>query len=131
VLTKYRENASYSAGYKIHQVKTFWKFWFISYRNALNFEVYDLIILNDVGAAYTAGLFFNKALLSKSIMLLHGDEHESIFLNPSLYLMFTLFKMVYKRALSNVAKIVAVSQYMKSKFWTYTKLDHLSQTFEL
>jgi glycosyltransferase involved in cell wall biosynthesis len=131
VLTKCRENVSNSTGYKIHQVKTLGKLWFFSYRNALNLSDYDLIILNDVGAAYTAGLFFNKALLSKSIMLLHGSEPETIFLNPVRYRRFTLFKIFYKRALSNVSKIVAVSQFMKAKFLNYTKLEGLSQKIEV
>ena len=131
VLTQFQENASYSCGYKVHQVKTLNKLWFLSYRNALNFEEYDLIILNDVGAAYTAGLFLNKTCLSKSIMLLHGSEPETIFLNPSSFRRLTFFKTVYKRALNNVARIVAVSQFMKSKFLNYTKLDYLSQKIEV
>lgn len=127
VLTKLRENASYPDDFRVHQVKTPNRLWFLSYRSALNFEEYDLIILNDVGAAYTAGLFFSKTCLAKSIMLLHGSEPETIFLKPSVYRRLTFFKSVYKRALNNVASIVAVSHFMKSKFLNYTKLDYLSQ----
>jgi L-malate glycosyltransferase len=127
VLTQLRENAAYTAPYKIIQVKTLSRLWFLSYRNAVDFHAYDLIILNDVGAAYTAGLFFNKGLLSKSIMLLHGSEPETIFLKPSLYRKYTLFKQVYKRALNSVSKILAVSHFMKQKFLKYTKLDYLSE----
>ena len=126
VLTQLRKNASYSVSYKILQVKVLKKLWFFSYWRAVNLDSYDLIILNDVGAAYTAGLFFSKELLSKSIMLLHGSEPETIFLKPRFYRKYTFFKQVYKRTLNYVSNIVAVSHFMKEKFLNYTKLDHLS-----
>ncbi|MBR7889325.1 glycosyltransferase family 4 protein [Marinomonas sp. A79] len=131
VLTSLRENASYADDFIVHQVKKLNKLWFLSYRSALDFEEYDLIVLNDVGAAYTAGLFFNKTCLSKSIILLHGSEPETIFLKPSYYRKLTFFKTVYKRVLNNVVKIIAVSDFMKSKFLNYTKLYHLSQKIEV
>jgi len=127
VLTQLRKNALYSGSYKILQVQTLKKLWFFSYRKAAHFDSYDLIILNDVGAAYTAGLLFSKELLSKSIMLLHGSEPETIFLKPSLYRKYTLFKQVYKRTLNSVSNVVAVSHFMKEKFLKYTKLDYLSE----
>jgi L-malate glycosyltransferase len=126
VLTKAREGLSNSQLYQISSVKALSKLWFLSFRNAVDFHLYDLIVLNDVGAAYTAGLFFNKELLSKSVMLLHGSEPESVFVKPTYYRKFTFFKSIYKRALRNVYKIVAVSNFMKGKFLSYSKLTQLS-----
>jgi len=127
VLTKFIKNVSYSEKYKILQVKTLKRLWFFSYKQGADFDNYDLIILNDVRAAYTAGLLFSKELLSKSIMLLHGSEPERIFLKPALYQKYTCFKKVYRRALNTVSIIVAVSQFMKEKFLKYTKIDYLDK----
>lgn len=125
VLTQARTNVTYSSSYKVQQVKARKKLWFLYYRNALDFAEYDLIILNDVSSAFTAGLFFNKDLLAKSIMLLHGSEPETIFLKPSRYRRLVMFDRFYKRALDCVAAIVCVSNFMKSKFLSCTGLEHL------
>ena len=124
VLTKLRTNLSVGR-YKLLQVRTIRKLWFVSYRKAVDFESYDLILLNDVVAAYTAGLFFNQCLLSKSIIVLHGSEPENIFLEPSLFRKITYFKFFYKRALDGVQNIISVSSFMRDKFLDYTKLHYL------
>jgi glycosyltransferase involved in cell wall biosynthesis len=126
VLTQLREDATYSTPYKIIQVKTLSRLWFFFYRNAVDFHEYDLIILNDIPAAYTAGLFFRKSLLSKSIMILHGSEPETIFLKPSIFRRVALFKKVYIRVLNYICHIVAVSRFMSDKFLNYTNLEFLT-----
>ncbi|WP_243032851.1 glycosyltransferase family 4 protein [Vibrio cincinnatiensis] len=128
VLTQLTEEDNLCSDSKIFhvvRVKAKNRFWFLSYRNAANFDLFDLIILNDVGAAYTAGLFFNRELLSKCIILLHGSEPETVFLNPTLIRKLSLFKYTYSRALNKCKKIIAVSSFMKDKFLNYTGLFSL------
>lgn len=118
VLTKKRKKSDYSniKNFFIKEVKVFSKVWFLSYKKAVDFASFDYILLNDVGAVFTAGLFFNNSILSKSSMILHGDEGESIFIKPSLFRRIFFFRFFYKRVLANSSKIIAVSRYMKEKF---------------
>jgi glycosyltransferase involved in cell wall biosynthesis len=102
------------------RVKTMKYLWFFSYRKAIDFKKFDLIILNDIGATYTAGLFFNQSLLAKSIVVLHGSEPEKIFLKPSLKIRLSLFKKIYLRVIDRSRYIIAVSDFMKKKFINYT-----------
>lgn len=111
--------------FNIFRVKTFRSLWFFSYRKSIDFDLFDLIILNDVSATYTAGLFFTDATLAKSIVVLHGSEPETIFLKPSLKRKLTFFKKSYLRAINSSKKIISVSYFMKDKFIKYTTLKNL------
>ncbi|NNN45448.1 MULTISPECIES: glycosyltransferase family 4 protein [unclassified Vibrio] len=128
VLTQLTEEDNLRSDSKIFhvvRVKAKNRFWFLSYRYAANWDSFDLIILNDVGAAYTAGLFFNSELLTKCVMLLHGSEPETVFINPTLIRKLSLFKLTYLRALNKCKKIISVSDFMKDKFVNYTGLFSL------
>jgi glycosyltransferase involved in cell wall biosynthesis len=131
VLTTKRKNIDFDVEYKLKTIKTFKKVWFISYINAVDFNNYDKIILNDVAAACCAGIFFTKKQFSKSIVFLHGSEPENIFENPSLFKRISRFKYFYTKALMNVNKIIAVSQFMKEKFITRTKLYELEDKISI
>ncbi|MBY7868478.1 glycosyltransferase family 4 protein [Vibrio fluvialis] len=104
-------------GFDLYQANVKGKFWFLSYRNAVDFSIYDYIILNDPGSIYTAGLFFSKEILSKSICFLHGSEPELIYVKPSVLRRLTFFKFFYRRALKESIRVVAVSEFMKNKFF--------------
>lgn len=125
VLTKYRGDSSRSDCFEITRVKIMKFFWFFSYYNAIDFDVFDLIILNDVSATYTAGLLFNKKILKKSIVVFHGSEPETVFLKPSIKRKLILFKLSYLRAIKGCKNIISVSEFMKMKFINYTHLNHL------
>lgn len=125
VLTQDRGETLFFESFSIVRVKTISSLWFFSYRKAVDFNVFDLIILNDVGATYTAGLFFNEDLLAKSIIVLHGSEPETIFLKPSIKRKLSFFKNSYLRAINKSKNIISVSHFMKMKFIKYTSLEYL------
>lgn len=125
VLTQDLGNSSTYDNFDIVRVKTIKSLWFFSYRKSINFKAFDLIILNDVGATYTAGLFFEDSLLAKSIVVLHGSEPERVFLKPSLKRQLTFFKKTYIRAINGARNIISVSHFMKGKFIKNTGLYDL------
>lgn len=127
VLTHSFGQASSCGLYKVQRVKTLGKLRFLMYRKAVNFSEYDAVVLNDITAAYTAGLLFRRRLLKKSIMMLHGSEPENIFIHPTGIKKYTFFRRFYVRALKNVPLIVSVSKFMKKKFLGYSGLMSLSQ----
>ena len=47
---------------------------------------------------------------------MHGSEPEKIFKSPKLLYKILFFKEFYKRVISNVRAVIAVSNYMKNKF---------------
>ena len=95
---------------KIYQIFYFFKF------RKLNFEKYDLIILNDMTSIYLAGVFFPKKVLSKSICFLHGSEPEKIVYFPNLEFKFLKYHFFFSRVLCNCKNIIAVSSFMRNKF---------------
>lgn len=127
VLTRDQEVSKYSTEYKIQTVKTFSKLWFLAYRTIIDFDHFDLILLNDPASIYVAGMFFDKKTLSKSLAFLHGSEPEAIFLNPKLTFKLIFFKYFYIKALYNCKFIIAVSEFMKDKFVEKTKLANISE----
>ncbi|MFT5295398.1 MAG: glycosyltransferase involved in cell wall biosynthesis [Colwellia sp.] len=111
-------------------VNTIPKIRFLNYWMAvkkLNLENFDKIILNDIGSALMASLFFNIQLMKKSIVYLHGSEPENIFVEPEFIFKLLSFKRKYSRLLNNCFSIVAVSDYMKSKFLKITKSHQLDE----
>lgn len=95
------------------------KIWFVVYGfflKKMNLMNQDLIVLNDIGACYVAGLFFTDKALSRSVVFLHGSEPEQIYESSSLLYKMFFFQKVYNRVIKKVRKLVAVSFYMKKKF---------------
>ncbi|WP_197477713.1 MULTISPECIES: glycosyltransferase family 4 protein [unclassified Marinomonas] len=90
---------------------------------------YDYIILNDMVAAYVAGFYFSEEDLSKSTLILHGSEPEIIYDSPDIYQRITLLKFFYNKALNKVGKIIAVSNYMKSKILNETPFNDAKKIF--
>ena len=102
------------------------KHWLLSYALAvrkIDLNSFDLIILNDIGAAYIAGLFFKEKIINKCIMILHGQEPEQIYSNASLLYKIIGFKFIYNRVVRHTKKVIAVSYYMKSKFLSIFNYD--------
>jgi glycosyltransferase involved in cell wall biosynthesis len=73
--------------------------------------------LNDIGAAFVFGTFFQSIDdLKKASVVLHGNEPQAIFRRPSGYLLLTKFKDRYLRLLRHCKVVIAVSHYMKRHF---------------
>ena len=131
VLTRDIKGIEENESYKIKIVKTLPKVWFISYIKAIDYDKFDVIILNDNASVYFAGMFFSKKLLSKSIAFLHGSEPENIFEKPSKLKKLFAFRYFYTKALMSVKKIIAVSNFMKEKFLSRTNLIQLEHKIEV
>lgn len=97
----------------------------------LNLEEYDSIILNDIGAAMVGAYFFKESLLKKTQIFLHGSEPEKIYSNPNRIFKILKFKKMYTELLSNCKIIIAVSEYMKSKFINRTALNYLEKKIKV
>ncbi|ATG15699.1 hypothetical protein CO695_05025 [Providencia alcalifaciens] len=97
-------------------IKLLWPIAYYFKLKELNLENYDRIILNDIGATIVAGLFFNTNILAKSIIVLHGQEPEQVYENPSCIYKIINVEKYYHRSILLSKKIIAVSFYMKSKF---------------
>jgi len=125
VLTRERPGMLVDGSYKIVEVSILWKLWFLSYCKAVDFNLFDLIILNDPAAIYVAGMFFTSKTFHKSIVFLRGSEPELFYEEPSLACKLSFFKYFYNRSLKQCKKIYAVSNYMKEKFISRTGMDEL------
>ncbi|UFK94535.1 glycosyltransferase family 4 protein [Providencia rettgeri] len=101
---------------KPKKLKLLWPLSYYKNLRSLQVSEYDIVILNDVGATLVAGFFFKKVHLEKSIIVLHGQEPEQIYTNPTKIYNFLNLKKYYKRAIFHSKKIIAVSHYMKEKF---------------
>lgn len=102
--------------FKIVELPVFYKLWFISYFIYLSFCKFDFYVLNDRVSVFTAGLFFSKSKLKRSICFLHGSEPENIYIDPSLFKKYFGYRAMYERAICGAFQVVAVSHYMKKKF---------------
>jgi len=98
----------------IHEIELVKKLWFYSY-SKFDFSSYDLIILNDPISIVTAGMFFNKDLLSKSICMLHGSEPEYTLDDKSLGKILFNVKYFFRKAILGSKVTLAHSKYMKEK----------------
>jgi glycosyltransferase involved in cell wall biosynthesis len=92
------------------------KFWFLSFFKKINASDYDVILLNDPGAIYLAGLYLCSKDLSKCLCYLHGSEPEFIFEKPNFFKKLSLFKYFYSRSLQKSKLVLSPSHYMKDKF---------------
>lgn len=126
VLTSCKKNKQSFNEFNVTYNKTCGKFWFIGYRNIVDFNQYDVIFLNDPSAIYAAGLFFTKEQLKKSICFLHGSEPERVYESPTLFRKLSFFKYFFNKALFDSKKIISPSYYMKEKFLTSSKQIELS-----
>ena len=93
-----------------------WVFSMFKKLSELSMGEFDQVILNDVAATFIAGIYFNKLILGKSSLVLHGSEPENIYNNPSFIHKVILYPYFYKRVVALSNKIIAVSHYMKEKF---------------
>ncbi|MDC7771443.1 glycosyltransferase family 4 protein [Priestia megaterium] len=112
--------------FNLIDVKTIPKIRFVSYWRQLkkiDLKDFDKIIINDIGAALVASLFFKKTLQEKCIVFLHGSEPEDIFLKNKFSLL--RFKKKYISLLENASAIVSVSQFMKDRFITVSGLERI------
>lgn len=90
--------------------------WYISY--FFHFKLhklskYDVIILNDSWAIYSAGLFFKKSELNKSIIYIHGIE--KYIKNSNKITKLIRFEKLFSRAIKNSKKIICVSNFIKKR----------------
>ena len=129
VLTRKRLNTIADGPYNIIEVPVFSKFWFLSYRKAVDFNSFDLIFLNDPASAYVAGLFFSSQIFSKSIIFLHGDTLGLVINKPKITHILSLFKPVYIKSLKRCKKLCAVSNYMKDIYISHKNLFDLQKKF--
>lgn len=126
VLTGYQEDKVSSEQFNVihNEIKN--KFWFLGYKNIVDFDKYDIIFLNDPSAIYVGGIFFSEQLLSKSICFLHGSEPERIYENPTFLRKFSFFKHFFTKALFGSKAIISPSYYMKEKFLNSSNLIDLN-----
>ncbi|MGO3443884.1 MAG: glycosyltransferase family 4 protein, partial [Pseudoalteromonas distincta] len=95
------------------------KFYLIPYYlklKSISLSDYSHIILNDMVSVHVAGFCFTKNELKKSISFLHGSEPETVFHSPDIYQKLAGLNYFYSKAIQQVARIISVSHYMKSKF---------------
>lgn len=106
-------------GFKIIKIKRIPKIFPIMYGISLrqiDLNVYDKIILNDIGACFVATFFLSKKIQKKCIVYLHGNEVQKILNNSMKLANIIGFRKKYIKLLKNADKIIAVSHYMKKIF---------------
>lgn len=95
----------------------FWRFLMAKAISRLPLDKYDVIVLNDIGAAVVVTSFFPwRRYRRKLVVYLHGGEPESVFQRPCGFVGLTEFYRRYSRLLRRAACIIPVSQYMKKYF---------------
>ncbi len=127
VLTRHEDKIDFIDGVSFETVKVLPKLWFFSYAlnlKKINLNAYDVIILNECAPTIVAGKYFQKDLLKKCIVYLHGLEVENIYSNKlnNIFRWIFGFRSAHMRAVNNAKKVVAVGEHMKSKFISCTGL---------
>lgn len=117
--------------FKLVSINTSGPLWPFYYGRAIDFNEFDLILLNDIASIYTAGIFFNKPLFEKTICFIHGGEPEIIYEKLSIKRKILQFRMLYNRAILNCTKIIAPSQYMVQKFISRCNLNIVRNKIEV
>ena len=74
---------------------------------------FDLILLNDLGAAHVGALFFDVELLAKTWVYFQGNEIEAVYQDKSLK--GRLFLPRFKRLLKGVNTMLFASHFLKDK----------------
>lgn len=131
VLTRYKNEDKRFDRFNIYYNMTNSKFWFLGYRNIVDYNDYDIIFLNDPSSTYVAGLFFTKEQLKKSICFLHGSEPEQIYEKTTLFRKLSFFKYFYNRAITSSKQIISPSIYMKEKFLNGSNLVELKKNINV
>lgn len=81
---------------------------------------YDLIILNDVGAAITASLFFNEEMIKKTVYIFHGQENSKIIEKKQTIIDRILkIRKKYFNLIETCKLLIAVSEFQKEKIIRY------------
>lgn len=102
---------------EISGISKLWPIYMAKKLYALNLDKFDSIIINDIGAAFVLGSFFNiKKYANKILLYLHGGEVDSVLTQPVGWLKWTRFLGRYISLVRNCKQIIAVSSYMKSYF---------------
>lgn len=112
------------------RLRVYSRFWFLSYVAFLILHKrwlssFDLVLLNDPAAIYTAGLCFSNAELSKSLIFMHGSEIETIIERQSLIKHLQFFRYFFCRAISGGKKVVFPSNWLRQKFVNYPVVGHM------
>jgi L-malate glycosyltransferase len=87
---------------------------------------FDTIILNDLAGTLTACFFFPKKLQQRSIVYMHGDEPEHLFIKRSFFNRLTNLKSRYAILLDNCKRIITVSKFLSEKLIRFTRMFHLN-----
>lgn len=119
VITQKNSDRKKNTSYKIIELNTHGKFWFVTYPLYFLFhrkDQYDHIILNDGVAIYSAGLTFSKSSLSKSTVYIHGIERY--LSGNTIPLKVLRFRSFFAKALLGAGQIIAVSNYIKDIFFS-------------
>lgn len=101
---------------KIPKVLKIWPLFYYLKLRKIDLDKFDHILLNDVGAIYSSGLFLSNENLAKSFTFLHGSEPELMYKDVKLFHKIFFYPKFYKRAINSCKKIIAVSHFMKKKF---------------
>jgi glycosyltransferase involved in cell wall biosynthesis len=102
---------------RVGGMKKLWPFFFSMELLSLNLDRFDVIILNDIGAALVFSTFFlNTSHVSKTVIYLHGSEPQWIFQKPKASVKYFGFSGRYVRLVESCKAIIAVSHYMKEFF---------------
>ncbi|MCS3695715.1 glycosyltransferase family 4 protein [Salinibacter ruber] len=104
-----------------------WAFPFALKLRQLDLSFYDIIILNDIGAAYAAALALTDEELEKSIVYTHGAESEQILSSPTLRHRISGISFLYWRAIQKCNCIIAVSEFRKGQFVDTVGIDSIDQ----
>lgn len=100
--------------------------WPLTYRlalGAIDLRAFDCIVLNDVTAAYIAGLWFPRSALRCCVVVVHGADSRFVYQFGDLRKKVFRYPAVYSRTLRNCKKTVAVSHHSRQRF-----LDNLPET---
>lgn len=102
---------------EIAGIRKLWPIYMAKKLYAINLDNFDSIIINDIGAAFVFGSFFNvKKYANKIFLYLHGGEVHSVLTHPVGWLKWTRFLGRYINLVRSCKKIISVSSYMKSYF---------------
>lgn len=103
-----------------------WPLTYLSSIRKLRLTKFDVIILNDVTAAYLAGLWFPSEHLARSKLIIHGADSRFVFKIKSLKNSLFRYPYFYLRTLAYSKEIVAVSEHAETRF-----IDDLPEQIEI
>lgn len=115
---------------KVSKFKLYRKLWFLGFLGVVDFESYDLIILNDLSAVVWGGNFLKSSDLKKSIVMLHGSEIDNIYKKRNLFRQIFGYRRAYERALIKCKGILSVSDFLAKKFMNEIPVNGLYNKFK-